>query len=77
MCTDPPCAPAPHQAAHGRIPAGSAVFFRSDWDAGRWPAINEAAYPGVGLEALRFLHLERAIQFHGHEPLDTDRLGIG
>ena len=31
----------------------------------------------MGLEALRFLHLERAIQFHGHEPLDTDRLGLG
>lgn len=29
-------------------------------------------FPGVSLEVLRFLHLERSIQFHGHEPLDTD-----
>jgi hypothetical protein len=26
----------------------------------------------VGLDALKFLHLERKILFHGHEPLDTD-----
>jgi kynurenine formamidase len=26
----------------------------------------------VSLEALKFLHLERQILFHGHEPLDTD-----
>ncbi|HEV8151003.1 MAG TPA: hypothetical protein VGP61_12525, partial [Gemmatimonadales bacterium] len=29
-------------------------------------------FPGVSLAALRFLHLERHILFHGHEPLDTD-----
>jgi len=28
--------------------------------------------PGVGLAALKFLHEERSILFHGHEPLDTD-----
>jgi len=26
----------------------------------------------VGLEALKFLHQQRQILFHGHEPLDTD-----
>jgi kynurenine formamidase len=26
----------------------------------------------VSLAALKFLHLERKILFHGHEPLDTD-----
>ena len=26
----------------------------------------------MGLSAIRFLHLERHILFHGHEPLDTD-----
>ena len=31
-----------------------------------------AAFPGVSLAALQFLHEERAILFHGHEPLDTD-----
>src|SRR4029453_3962413 len=30
------------------------------------------AFPGVSLAALQFLHLERHILFHGHEPLDTD-----
>jgi kynurenine formamidase len=59
---------------HGRIPAGSVVFVRSDWSK-RWPdpalsALTE--FPGVGLDALKFLHLERHILFHGHEPLDTD-----
>ena len=29
-------------------------------------------FPGVSLDALKFLHLERHILFHGHEPLDTD-----
>ena len=28
--------------------------------------------PGVGLDALKFLHEQRKILFHGHEPLDTD-----
>lgn len=30
------------------------------------------AVPGVSLDALKFLHLERRILLHGHEPLDTD-----
>jgi kynurenine formamidase len=59
---------------HGRIPAGSVVFVRSDWSK-RWPdpalsALTE--FPGVSLDALKFLHLKRHILFHGHEPLDTD-----
>ena len=29
-------------------------------------------FPGVGLDALKFLHRKRHILFHGHEPLDTD-----
>lgn len=59
---------------HGRIPEGSVVFVRSDWSK-RWsdPArFNETPFPGVSLTALKFLHLERKILFHGHEPLDTD-----
>jgi kynurenine formamidase len=59
---------------HGRIPRGSVVFVRSDWSA-RWPDPALAAlteFPGVGLAALKFLHLSRHILFHGHEPLDTD-----
>jgi kynurenine formamidase len=59
---------------HGRIPRGSVVFVRSDWSA-RWPDPALAAlteFPGVGLTALKFLHLRRHILFHGHEPLDTD-----
>jgi hypothetical protein len=31
-----------------------------------------ASFPGVSLQALKFLHLERQILLHGHEPLDTD-----
>ena len=64
---------------HGRIPAGSVVMVRSDWSK-RWTTDPEAAkelaadpnFPSVGLDALQFLHLQRHILFHGHEPLDTD-----
>lgn len=61
---------------HGRIPAGSVVMVRSDWSK-RWddPAQIQPAdgrFPGVTLEALKLLHLERQILLHGHEPLDTD-----
>lgn len=62
------------EAEHGTIPEGSVVFVRSDWSKG-WPDKGFAArtpFPGVGLDALKFLHLQRHILFHGHEPLDTD-----
>jgi kynurenine formamidase len=62
------------EAAHGKIPEGAVVMVRSDWHK-RWNDIerfNEKSFPGVGLDALKFLHLERKILFHGHEPLDTD-----
>jgi kynurenine formamidase len=59
---------------HGRIPAGAVVFVRSDWSK-RWPdprLSTEKVFPGVKLEALRWLHEQRHILMHGHEPLDTD-----
>ena len=64
---------------HGRIPRGSVVMVRSDWSE-KWTEDPGAAkalaadpnFPGVGLAALKFLHLKRHILFHGHEPLDTD-----
>lgn len=62
------------ETTHGRIPAGSVVFVRSDWSKA-WPDPALAAqtvFPGVALDALKFLHLQRHILFHGHEPLDTD-----
>ncbi len=62
------------EAAHTAIPPGSVVFVRSDWSKS-WPdpaLATKTVFPGVGLEALKFLHLERHILFHGHEPLDTD-----
>ena len=62
------------ERVNGRIPAGSVVFVRSDWSK-RWPdpaLARETVFPGVSLDALKFLHLERHILFHGHEPLDTD-----
>ena len=57
-----------------RIPAGSVVFVRSDWSK-RWPSPQLPKlkkFPGVSLKALEFLHQQRHILFHGHEPLDTD-----
>ena len=64
---------------HGRIPAGSVVMVRSDWsrkwteNAAKAKALAaDPVFPGVSLTALKFLHLQRHILFHGHEPLDTD-----
>ena len=59
---------------NGRIPEGAVVFVRSDWSK-EWPNPDLAArtnFPGVKLAALKFLHEQRRILFHGHEPLDTD-----
>lgn len=59
---------------YGRIPPGSVVMVRSDWSKG-WgqPGLAaETKFPGVSLPALQFLHQQRHILFHGHEPLDTD-----
>jgi len=62
------------ESEHGRVPQGSVVMVRSDWSK-RWPdpaLASETTFPGVSLAALRFLHEQRRILFHGHEPLDTD-----
>jgi len=62
------------ESRHGRIPEGSVVFVRSGWSKD-WPDPGLATrhpFPGVSLAALKFLHQERHILFHGHEPLDTD-----
>ena len=59
---------------NGHIPAGAVVMVRSDWSK-EWPNPELAArevFPGVSLDALKFLHQQRNILFHGHEPLDTD-----
>jgi kynurenine formamidase len=59
---------------NGKIPAGSVVMVRSDWSK-QWPdpaLATREVFPGVSLEALKFLHEQRHILFHGHEPLDTD-----
>jgi len=62
------------EARNGRIPEGAVVMVRSDWSKGWLDPAHTAKtpFPGVGLDALKFLHLERKILFHGHEPLDTD-----
>ena len=62
------------EVKHGKIPAGSVVMVRSDWSKA-WPdpaLATQAVFPGVSLAALKFLHEQRHILFHGHEPLDTD-----
>jgi kynurenine formamidase len=59
---------------NGKMPEGSVVFIRSDWSK-EWPnpaLATRTEFPGVKLEALKFLHLQRKILFHGHEALDTD-----
>lgn len=63
------------EAKHGTIPEGAVVMIRSDWSK-KWTTetarFNQKPFPGVKLDTLQFLHLERKILFHGHEPLDTD-----
>ena len=62
------------EAKHGKIPEGSVVFVRSGWSK-EWPdpaLAKKNPFPGVSLDALKFLHEQRKILFHGHEPLDTD-----
>jgi kynurenine formamidase len=62
------------EATNGQIPEGSVVMVRSDWHKG-WPnpeLATQTKFPGVSLDALKFLHEQRKILFHGHEPLDTD-----
>jgi kynurenine formamidase len=62
------------ETRHGKIPAGSVVMVRSDWSK-EWPdpaLVTRPVFPGVSLAALKFLHEQRHILFHGHEPLDTD-----
>ncbi len=63
------------ERAHGmRVPPGCVVMVRSDWYKG-WEDpefVARTPFPSVSLHALQFLHLERGILFHGHEPLDTD-----
>ncbi len=62
------------ETKHGTIPEGSVVMIRSDWHK-RWTDVErftKKPFPGITLEALKFLHSRRNILFHGHEPLDTD-----
>ena len=62
------------EKVHGRIPEGSVVMIRSDWSKD-WPdpaLATRTPFPAVSLDALKFLHEQRHILFHGHEPLDTD-----
>jgi kynurenine formamidase len=62
------------EGRNGRIPEGAVVMVRSDWYK-KWREMerfNQKPFPGVSLAALKFLHNERKILFHGHEPLDTD-----
>lgn len=62
------------ESEHDMIPGGSVVMVRSDWSK-EWPdpaLATRTVFPGVSLAALKFLHEERHILFHGHEPLDTD-----
>jgi putative cyclase len=58
------------------VPEGSVVMFRSDWYK-KWSDVKNfanAPFPGVKLDTLQFLHNERKILFHSHEPLDTDTM---
>jgi kynurenine formamidase len=58
----------------GVIPEGSVVMIRSDWSK-KWSdpkRFTTQPFPGVSLDALKYLYLDRHVLMHGHEPLDTD-----
>lgn len=62
------------EAKHGPVPEGSVVMFCLDWYK-NWNDLEnfaKAPFPCVRLDALKYLHMERKILFHGHEALDTD-----
>jgi kynurenine formamidase len=65
------------EGRHGEIPAGCVVMIRSDWSK-LWDSdpkaymAEDGQFPGVTLEAVKFLHLKRHILYHGHEAMDTD-----
>ena len=63
------------EEAHGRLPEGAVVCFRTDWSR-KWDEYARSGlptvFPGVSLSTLRFLHENRSILLHGHEPLDVD-----
>jgi kynurenine formamidase len=64
------------EKTNGTVPAGCVLMVRSDWSK-RWPDVArfqpaDGKFPGVTLDALKLLHLERRILLHGHEPIDTD-----
>ena len=62
------------ETTHGPIPEGSVVFIRSDWSKD-WPdpaLATRRPFPGATLDAIKFLHEQRHILFHGHEALDAD-----
>lgn len=64
------------ESAHGRIPEGAFVAFRSDWH--KKPSLDNKdengnpRYPGWSVEAIRWLVEERNIGAIGHETADTD-----
>ena len=64
------------EAAHGRIPAGAFVAFRSDWsrktDLENKDSAGKPHYPGWDLDAVTWLVEQRGIGAIGHEPADTD-----
>jgi kynurenine formamidase len=68
------------EAEHGKIPAGSFVALRADWDK-RWPdqtkmdnkdssGVNH--FPGWSMDVLHLLFEDRNIAAVGHETTDTD-----
>lgn len=50
-------------------------MFRSDWSLG-WDGYSDTGlpepFPAVAWQTLKFLHTQRGVVAHGHEPLDAD-----
>jgi kynurenine formamidase len=57
-----------HEARHGRIPGGSAVFLRTDWA----PIADPLAFPGFGVDAATMLVDERQVVGLGIDTLGID-----
>jgi kynurenine formamidase len=72
---DPDAALAPshieaHESVHGRIPAGSAVFLRTDWLEDK--RLEPLRFPGFGVAAAEMLAAERGVVGLGIDTLGVD-----
>lgn len=61
-----------HEAEHGKVTDGSAVFLRTDWSAAPLDEDQQLRFPGFGIDAARLLVQERGVVGLGIDTLGID-----